>query len=69
MIDDLSIRSDGGGVGNLAWNDLAIIHGHDEGVRWWLVVGGGRCPVRLWGAMVGRWGAIVRIRSVRQYFR
>ena len=38
MIGDLSIRSDSGGVSNLAWNDLAVIHGH-EGVRWW-----GRAP-------------------------
>ena len=38
MIDDLSIRSDGGGVSNLSWSDLALSLGH-EGVRWRLVVG------------------------------
>jgi hypothetical protein len=56
MIDGLSIWSDGGGVSNLAWADLAASRGRQvlrEGVGRWLVVRRGR-PVRGWGAMIGR---------------
>ena len=68
MVDGLSIRSDGGGVSNLACSDLTAVRGRqvlNKCIWRWLMVGRGS-PVRRWGTMVRRWSAmIVRIHAVR----